>query len=75
MPRNTRQEEAETLPESKRGSTLPRGPWLVMLNGSPGTHEGPSPTSGLDLGVGRLDSEGKELRPNATANRPHKTSV
>lgn len=35
----------------------------------------PLPSSGLDLGVARLDSEGKELRPSVTANRPHKASV
>lgn len=33
------------------------------------------PACGLDLGMGKLDWEGKELRPNVTANHPHKASV
>lgn len=51
--------------EIKRGMT-PTRPQLVMLNGSVRT---------LDLGVGRPDSESKELRANVTANDPRKASV
>lgn len=63
----TRQGGAERLTrmKTKRGLT-PTRPQLVMLNGSLGT---------LDLGVGRLDSGNKELRPNVTANHPHEASV
>lgn len=32
------------------------------------------PTRGLDLGMGKLDWKGKELRPNVTANHPHEAS-
>lgn len=73
--RTTQGREGQTLTkmETKRGLT-PTRPQLVMLNGSLGTHQAPSPHLWISPGVGRLDSESKELRPNVTANRPHKVT-
>ena len=54
----------------------PTGPQLVTLHGSLETCQGPTPlTSGVDLGVERLEFKGKELRLSLTANRLHKASV
>lgn len=58
----TRQGGAERLTKMETSAR----PQLVRLNGSVGP---------IDLGVGRLDSESKELRPSVTANHPHKASV
>lgn len=52
------------------------GPQLVRLHGSLETYQGPPVlTSGLALGVERLEFRGKELRPSVTAHRLHKASV
>ena len=65
--------------DSQRGperSLTPTGPQLVRLHGSLETYQGPPVlTSGLALGVERLEFRGKELRPSVTAHRLHKASV
>ena len=74
-----RAEESQKQRDSQRGlerSLTPMGPQLVRLHGSLETYQGPPVlTSGLALGVERLEFRGKELRPSVTANRLHKASV
>lgn len=65
--------------ETPKATTGIGAKWITvdppsLLNSASASKAHP-PACGLHLGMGNLDQKGKELRPNVTANHPHKASA